>query len=216
MEAHAWRRRRRVAIAAAAAVVVAAASAVLALWIAGRDWQSLLLLGWVPFGVLQLALLLPRRPRRLLRRLEAVRAVIGDDTTAMVVGVDERQSTWWLGARGWLRAYLVLVDAAEGYALWDVRRGRPVQVMRCPWSAVSDAVVREGGARVDLDPAVPGDPTVRLVPTDFRDEPPQLMQTPSRALAFAARIRARLHAFDPEAHPMPPSRGGDVGWAGRG
>lgn len=215
MDLRAWRRRRRIALASSAGIVGVAVACSIAIWTLADEWRSAFLLWWVPIGALHVLVLLPRRPRRVQQRLAAVEAVVDADATAMLVGVEERQSTWWVGLRAWTTPFLVLVDDAAGYGLWDVRRGEPIEVMRCPWSAVADAVVREGGARVDLEPAAPDVPVIRLVPTSLRDEPPQLMQTPSRALAFAARIRERLHAFDPEAHPRRPRPSDDIDWTGR-
>jgi len=214
MDVTAWRRRRRIALATGTTIVLAVVGAYVAIWVLAPEWRSSYLVVWPIIAAPGLVLMARHRPRRLRARLQAVEAAIDVDETAMLMGVQERQATWWLGTRGWITPFLVLVDDPVGYALWDVRRGQPIEVMRCSWTHVADAVVREGGAYVDLDPAVSGDPTMRLVPTAFRDEPPQLRQTPSRALEFAARIRDRLHSFDPEAHPRPPRPSGDVDWTG--
>ncbi|QCR19767.1 hypothetical protein [Agrococcus sp. SGAir0287] len=214
MDAAAWRRRRRRATIGGLALLTVVCALGVLLWSLDA-WRWLFMLWFVPALVLHLLVLAQRRPRRLLQRLGIVLSAIDDDATGTVVGVDERQAPWWLGMRGWRTTFLVLVDDPRGYGLWDVRRGRAVEVMRCPWDAVADAVVRDGGAHVELLPAAPGDPVVRLAPAGFRDEPPQLMQTPSRALAFAVRIRDRLHAHDPMARRRPPRRADDVGgWGG--
>lgn len=213
MDISAWQRRRRVALVVAVAGVLLASTSLVALWALAWEWRSAVAFAWISAGATaSLALTIARRPRRLRARRDAVAATIDDDASATLVQVDERRATWWLGVRGFATQHLVLVDDAEGFALWDARRHGPVEVLRCSWSALETATARDDGAGVDLVPTDPADPTIHVVPSDFRDEPPQLMQTPSRDRAFAARIRARIRAVRPDAAPEPRAAGRDVDW----
>ncbi|MFC7432616.1 MULTISPECIES: hypothetical protein [unclassified Agrococcus] len=114
--------------------------------------------------------------------------------------------------RGLVTEWLVLVDDERGYALWDARRRGPVEVLRRSWSQVETAVVRTDGAGVDLVSADPAHPTIRVSAAELRDEPPQVMSTPTRQRALAARVRARVRAVRPDAAPEPPEAGRDVDW----
>jgi hypothetical protein len=207
-----WQRRRRIAIAIGAVVAAVVVVGAFAIWVLAPQARWMLPLAWIAIGAAHLALALARRPRRLRARLAAVAATIDDDAGATLVMVDARHATWWLGLRGLSAQWLVLVDDAAGYAVRDARRRGPVEVMRCPWSAVETVLVRDDGDGVDLVPVDPGDPTIRVVPAELRDDPPQLMPTPRRSRAFAARMRARIRAVRPDAAPEPPAPGRDVDW----
>lgn len=212
MDISTWQRRRRRAIAFGVGILLLGVLVAFVVWALAPQWRASWALLWIVPSVGQLALAIALRPRRLRARLDAVAETIGDAATATLVLVDGRQATWWLGARGFVTQWLVLVDDGEGYALWDARRRGPVEVLRRSWSDVETALVRTDGTGVDLVPADPADPTIRIVPTGFRDDPPQTMQTPRRQEAFAARLRARIRAVRPDAAPEPPAAGRDVDW----
>lgn len=214
MDVAGWQRRRRRAIAAGAGVVLLVVVGVLVIGEVVPAWRSVVSLLWVAAAAGSVALALARRPRRLQARLHAVTALLDADADAVasLVQVSEGHAMWWVGSRGLATPCFVLVDDAEGYALWDARRRGPVEVMRCPWSDVATAVARDEGAWVDLVPEDPARPTIRLTATELRDEPPQAMQTPKRQRALAARLRARIRAQRPDAAPEPPAAGSDVDW----